>query len=384
MQISNNHFSSTTAAQIDQLTKTIEAAPKVNCEGKEYSYTQTVRAIHDMTLCLFKKIADSAQKAGFKDVNLLEAWPKGLCENFVCATKDETGNVTEVILSYNTQYKFYQNGGGKTLDNESSAYAAHREAHEELNFPVNARDQMRRITIESESSEPVFHFVKGVHVGFVTPEQANQLKTGDDIADSKLVRLPTDEFVRITNEDKTPYDHGFDRKWISQYIQAMNRKENLLSDMHYKVREITAEDSAIATKAREWMSKIHVSKGELDMLEKLIVEFVAKMEFPEAKAEGNWRTKPNRGAVQASAQKLVNTLVNRLLPAWTYPTKKGEQTACQIKVQDAVGFFLNGEPLPSFLTIPQMVSVQDEKAKRFHMLDLSNLGHWRNLITLNA
>lgn len=384
MQISNNHFSSTTAAQIDQLTKTIEAAPKVNCEGKEYSYTQTVRAIHDMTLCLFKKIADSAQKAGFKDVNLLEAWPKGLCENFVCATKDETGNVTEVILSYNTQYKFYQNGGGKTLDNESSAYAAHREAHEELNFPVNARDQMRRITIESESSEPVFHFVKGVHVGFVTPEQANQLKTGDDIADSKLVRLPTDEFVRITNEDKTPYDHGFDRKWISSYIQAMNRKENLRTDMHYNEREITVEDAAIAAKARAWMSAIHVSKGELDMLETLISEFVAKMEITEAKGEGNWRTKPNRGVVQSSAQKLVNTLVNRLLPAWTYATKKGEQTACQIKVQDAVGFFLNGEPLPSFLTIPQMVSVQDAKAKRFTMLDLSNKGHWRNLITLNG
>lgn len=375
------NFPTALACQIDKLTQAIQDMPRMqNATGVELNYTQTIRAIHDMTLCLFKKIADYATKAGFDDVNLLEAWPKGLCENFVCATVVDS-KITEVILTKNNKWGFYQNGGGKTLDNETSRQAAHREAQEELNFPGQIH-QVKRITIESESGDPQFHFVKGVWMCFVTPEQANLVKPGDDIQDSTLVRLPTEEFLKITDEDKTPYDHGFDRKWMAQYVREMNESKPLAEDMCYNTREISEADTAMANKAREWMRQVRVRKDELANYEMLITLFSVNLVQPEAKAQGKWRSDENRKVVQESAQKMVNKLVEKFLPAWTYITKKGEQTVRQIKVQDAVGFLVNGEPLPSFLTISQFVKVQDDDVRKYRMESLSNQGHGRDLTTV--
>lgn len=202
---------------------------------------------------------------------------------------------------------------------------------------------------------PVFHFVKGVHVTEVTPAEAAELRLGDDMASNEIVRLSIDEFLSITDGDQKPIDHGFDRKSIAQYFRGTRIE-----------RTTTPMDCELALKAYEWMEKIHVPHAEVLRLEKLIVDFVkGELQAPiSAQADGAWKSATNRETVKKAAQKVIDALVSKLLPPWIYQGKKGEETACQVKVQEAAGVSVNEEVLPSFLTLLQMFLVQTKRFEK--------------------
>jgi hypothetical protein len=132
-------------------------------EEMQGNYFSALLEISNTVQPLFTKIANCCHEAGFKDVELFQAAPKGRCENFLFLEKN-VNEVTHVILAKNKSKGFLQNGGGKTQVGESICDAAVREAKEEFDFPGTVND-MYQITTETESGFPIFHFVKGVHVG---------------------------------------------------------------------------------------------------------------------------------------------------------------------------------------------------------------------------
>jgi 8-oxo-dGTP pyrophosphatase MutT (NUDIX family) len=356
------NISSVLASHLDALTAKIRASSNICQDSAQeefhQNYLETLRTIHTLTLPLFEALLHLERAAGFSAAELLEAWPKGRCENFVFAVRDQ-GNVEKMILAKNKKWGFLQNGGGKTPFHETSHAATFREAQEEFGF--NGRsEQVKYITVESESGIPSFHFVKGVHVIEITTEQAAELKLGDDMASNEIISLSLDEFLLTADNDLTPIDHGFDRKSIALYL--MEKKAGI--SQFYNERITTKVDCNIAEKAYAWMNSICVPKTEIAGLERLFAEFVEnELKAPvDAEAIGAWKSAANREMIKKAAQKVVDAIVLKLLPAWTYEGKKGEETACQVKVQEATGVSVNGEVLPSFLTIPQMFLLQ---AKRF-------------------
>jgi hypothetical protein len=66
--------------------------------------------------------------------------------------------------------------------------------------------------------------------------------------------------------------------------------------------------------------------------------------------------------------------------------KKSEEKACQMKVQDAVGMLVNGAPLPSFLTIPQMTLLQSAltETHQIEIVSITHTGASRNITTKTA
>jgi 8-oxo-dGTP pyrophosphatase MutT (NUDIX family) len=376
-------FSIALGFQLESLAKQIENEPKRSYKAKEeLGYLEALRAIYTITQPFFNRLAALAEKAGFGKVEAFEAWPKGLCENFIFGVV-ESGKIKDVVLATNNKHKFLQNGGGKTGASESSEQAAFREAQEEFGFSGKI-EQMKKITIESESGMPEFHFVKGVNIALITPQEAINLKLGDDMARNELTSLPIDEFLRVTDEDTKPIDHGFDRKWIAKYIRAFNSNdEKALQNLQLYQRLITEEDQVIASKAFEWMKGVRVNISDIDRLKDLIQKFDSTKFEEQTKAEGAWKSPENRELVKKAAQKVVDAIVKKLFPDWKYMSKKGEETACQVKVQEAVGILVNGDPLPSFLTIPQMISLQCGLAKgcKFEIAALSQNGESRDITT---
>ena len=376
-------FSSMICSHFEALTKQIENAPLTSTMETELRYLETLHAIYTITQPLFNQVAELAKKAGFENVEAFEAWPKGLCENFVFGVTDESGKISSVILAKNKKYQFLQNGGGKTLPNESSQQAALREAQEEFHFDGQI-EQIKKITIESESGFPSFNFVKGVYLVLATPEQASQLKLGDDMSSNEKTDLPVDTFMDVTDRDNKPVDHGFDRKWIAKYIKSIN-SGSTQQNLDLNCRTITEEDEQMAAKAKDWMKNIRVNKKDLDCLKELIQQSPLPLLMEQTKPE-EWKSEKNREIIKSSAQKMIDAIVKRHLPEWKYMGKKGGQNACQIKVQEAVGILVNGDPLPAFLTIPQMVALQS-KLKIGHKVEIvaiSNTGEYRNITTAPA
>lgn len=348
-------FSSNISYDLSVLAQNISQAPKADSSEQALGYKESLLAIHEMTLPLFELIKGQAEKAGFEGVELFEAWPKGHCQNFVFAVLDSnSATVTDVILAKNKKFGFLQNGGGKTLGGEDIRGSAFREAQEEFSFN-GTQEQMKYITIETESGMPAFHFVKGVHIGFVTPEQAETLKLSDDMKKNEIVKMPIEEFLNVTANDKKPVDHGFDRKWIAKYLAAVNNGER---PQFFSTRdEVSDTDRELAQKADAWMKTVSVNLQEIAFLKKTIVDFTQQMMIG-GSADGEWKTSSNRDAVKKSAQSVVDAIVNRILPQWTYESKGAQKVACQVKVQAAQGVLVNGEPLPSFMTLPQLAAKQ--------------------------
>jgi 8-oxo-dGTP pyrophosphatase MutT (NUDIX family) len=377
-------FSTQMCAHLESLAKKIESEAIPSEVTSEMGYLETLQAIYTISQPLFNQIASLAENAGFEKVEAFEAWPKGLCENFVFGVVDAgNGKITHVILAKNKKYQFLQNGGGKTTSKESSEQAAFREAQEEFSFD-GQKEQIKRITIESESGAPSFNFVKGVHIALITPEQASKLKLADDMASNEITSLSVEEFLRITDADTKPIDHGFDRKWIAEYVRSMNSGA-LQHSLKYNERQITEEDQLIAAKALEWMNKIHVNKNHFYPIKDLIQQ-ASQINFSElSQAEGAWKSDKNREIIKKSAQKVIDAIVKKLLPEWKYAGKKGEEKACQVKVQEAVGILVNGDPLPSFLTIPQMAALQSGllKGNKVEWVSIANEGDCRNITTLS-
>lgn len=376
-------FSTVMGFQLEALSRKIESEPKQAEITGELGYLEVLRAIYTITQPFFNTIATLAEKAGFEKVEAFEAWPKGLCENFIFGVVDDSGKVRDVILAKNKKYQFLQNGGGKTGFKESSQEAALREAQEEFNFSGRI-EQLKKITIESESGMPSFNFVKGVNLVLIKPEDSSKLKLADDMASNEITSLPVEEFLRVTDSDTKPIDHGFDRKWIAEYIRVINNEKTVQN--HFNQRMITEEDHLMASKAYEWMKNIRINKSDIDHLKDLIQQFAISNFTEQTIAEGKWKTDKNREVVKKAAQKVVDALVKKLLPEWKYMGKKGEEKACQVKVQEAVGVLVNNDPLPSFLTIPQMVVLQSQLAKndKIDILSISNVGEFRNITTIPA
>lgn len=373
-------FSTIIETHLEILAKNIASVPKQPEAKEEVGYLEAIRTIYEITQPCFNRIAELAEKMGFSKVEAFEAWPKGLCENFIFGVADPSGKVTNVILAKNKKYQFLQNGGGKTGSKESSEQAAFKEAQEEFSFKGTEK-QIKKITIESESGLPSFHFVKGVNLILITPEEAAQLKLADDMVSNEIATMPVEKFLGVTKADVKPIDHGFDRKWIGQYIEALNNGKAIGENQFYQ-RQVTEEDQIMAARAFEWMKNIRVNSHDLHHLQNLIQS--AMTSFPEkGAAHGPWKSENNREVVKKAAQKVVDAIVKKLLPDWTYVGKKGEEKACQIKVQEAVGVLVNDDPLPSFLTIPQMVALQSKLSKghQIEIVSLSQDGEFRNIIT---
>jgi hypothetical protein len=127
-------FSSKIASQLEILAEKIPLEPKQVASETKLTYPDTLLAIHEITQPLFDKIATLAEKAGFGKIEAFQAWPKALCENFVFAVIEASGNITHVILAKNKKHGFLQNGGGKTGATETSEQAVLREAQEEFGF----------------------------------------------------------------------------------------------------------------------------------------------------------------------------------------------------------------------------------------------------------
>lgn len=312
------------------------------------NYFSALTEISNVVQPLFTQIANCCEHAGFEDIELFEAAPKGRCENFVFLEKN--GNdITHVILAKNKSKGFLQNGGGKTQVGESVSDAAVREAKEEFNFPGTAQD-MHQITTETESGFPIFHFVKGVHVGFVTPEQSAQLKLGDDMKANEICRMSVPEFLDVTEKDTKPIDHGFDRKWIAEYIKN--------NGMAFNQRKLTDQDVKVALQAHEWMKGIQLDIVMLRQLNMIVQEAVKGMIIT-GEANGKWKDKQNRDAIRDAAQKVVDVITKKLLPEWTYDVKGEKKVGCQMKVQGAQGYMIGNDFLPSFLTAPQYFALKN-------------------------
>ncbi len=376
-------FSIAMESQLNFLAQQIENDTKaVSQVNIELGYLEVLQAIYTITQPIFNRLVTLAEEAGLGKVEPFEAWPKGLCENFVFGVI-ESKKIQNVVLARNKKYKFLQNGGGKTGANETSLQAALRESQEEFGF-TGKLEQVKKITIESESRISTFHFVKGVNIILITPQQAHQLKLADDMASNEIANLPVKEFLDLTDKEIKPIDHGFDRQWIAKYIRAFNSLEmKNVEKLQFNQRMITKEDQIIASKVFEWMKKIHVNKNEINNLQDLIQQFSINLTV-NSKAQGLWKSAENREVVKKSSQKVVDAIVKKLLPDWKYIGKNGEETACQVKVQEAVGVLVNGDPLPAFLTIPQMVSLQCGLGygQKFEITSFSQWGEFRNITTL--
>lgn len=375
----NQNFSIQLACKLDHLAEEIaKAIPTADNQPKEeINYFQALESIKVLVNPLFEKIVDLSKKAGFEKVEKFEAAPKGACENFLFAIlKDE--KVAEVVLAKNKKYGFLQMGGGKTMPNESCSQAAHREAQEEFSF-TGKENQLQQITIESESGMPIFHFVKGVHLAYISPEQAEQLKLSDDMANNSIERLPVEEFLKITDNDSKPIDHGFDRKWIAEAI----RDQRTGTAKSYYKRSINDDDHCMADKALDWMQRIRVNSKDIENIQSIIGNFVASEWHVDSLGSGNWKSPENRETVKKSAQKVVDAMVERLLPQWTFQGKKGEEVGTQVKVQEAASVYVNGELIPSFLTISQMVALQNRSIKKqeFEITSVSRISGNVNILT---
>jgi len=310
-------------------------------------YFSALYEISNVVRPLFVQISSHCKKAGFEDVELFEAAPKGRCENFVFLEKNGT-EFAHVILAKNKSKGFLQNGGGKTQMGESISDAAVRESKEEFNFPGSASD-MHQITTETESGFPIFHFVKGVHVGFVTPYEADQLRLGDDMQANTIYKMSVPEFLEVTAKDTKPIDHGFDRKWIAEYIKD--------SGSSFNQRTLSEQDVKVALQAYDWMKDIKIDTGMLNQLKVIVQEAITEMNVT-GDANGKWKDKQNRDAIREASQKIVDVITKKLLPEWTYEVKGEKKVGCQMKVQGAQGYMIGDDLLPSFLTAPQYFALK--------------------------
>jgi hypothetical protein len=330
---------------VDSLTEGItQLALEPNPKTVQGDYFEILSRISKMVAPLFEKIHKTCKDAGLERAALLVAAPRVRVENFVFLVENsETKKVTDVVLAKNLKYKFLMNGGGKTRVGETYLEGAKREAKEEFNYS----GELTYLTTESESGMPSFAFGKGVYVGKVSPELAPNLKLADDMSDKELCKMPVTEFLDVTDKDTKPMDHGFDRKWIAKYI-----REGKVSK-EFNQRTLTKEDVEAAVKFHEWEKGIKFNCSLCQKLEQMILKETEKMNF-EGKMKGSWRDKDKREAITASAQKLVNLIMQKVgLPEW----KCGEKTALQLKVADGQGFTVDkGVLLPSFLTTPQYVA----------------------------
>lgn len=346
--MNNVSITSNLCAHLHSLSEKLQQTT-VAAETKEMrgNYFSALIEISNIVRPLFVQISSCCKKAGFEDVELFEAAPKGRCENFVFLEKNGS-EFTHVILAKNKSKGFLQNGGGKTQVGESISDAAVRESKEEFNFPGSERD-MHQITTETESGFPIFHFVKGVHVGFVTPEQAGQLRLGDDMQANAICRMSVQEFLEVTERDTKPIDHGFDRKWIAEYIKSNGSRFNQ--------RRLSEQDVKLALQAYEWMKDIKLDIAMLSQLKTIVQEALKEMNVT-GEANGKWKDKQNRDAIREASQKIVDVITKKLLPEWTFDVKGEKKVGCQMKVQGAQGYMIGNDFLPSFLTAPQYFALK--------------------------
>jgi hypothetical protein len=99
-------FSTFMGSQLEALAKKIENEPKQSEAKAELGYLETLRAIYAITQPCFNRVATLAEQAGFAKVEAFEAWPNGLCENFIFGVVDESGKIKDVILAKNKKYQF--------------------------------------------------------------------------------------------------------------------------------------------------------------------------------------------------------------------------------------------------------------------------------------
>jgi hypothetical protein len=103
---------------------------------------------------------------------------------------------------------------------------------------------------------------------------------------------------------------------------------------------ITEKDENKAIEEKEWIEKIEVNKNAVDQFGKIIRKFIAtELKFT-SHAEGN------RDQIIAAAQKVVDTIFSRLLPANCHP----------FKISEATPIFVNGILLPSFFTFSNFLA----------------------------
>lgn len=351
-------------ALTDNLVAQINDVPPLDKEVQDewghIGYYETLKRINNFTRPLLIVIP------GWAGIDHMEAWPKGRCECFVFATVVNE-KITHVILTRNKEHGFLQHGAGEAgLFENSSILKAHRVAIEEFGLYAPYR-QVQYLTSESENGFPVSHFVKGVSVILVTPEQSVNLKL-TNTETNELVTIPVQEFFDTTDRDIHPTDYGFDRKHIARYIRNYNAFN---VDCDYQVRETTDEDCRIAQKAKKWIEGIQVPRMELMRISDIFDELCQKQLVSYAVERNKvLKSVDEYDTVVGALQKVVDTVVSRLLPPWTYQGQNGIETARQVKVQKAAGIFINGNPLPSFLTIPQIFALENNLTEGNHRLKI--------------
>jgi 8-oxo-dGTP pyrophosphatase MutT (NUDIX family) len=371
-----NDFSTSIASHLDVLALRIAQTTSSSTHNLAIkSYDESLKYISLIVQKLFDEISAIAASQTTSEVRTLRASPKGLCENFAFLETNAEGAITHVILAQNKDKGFLQLGGGKTNEDESSRDAAFREAVEEFNYSGSIA-YMTRVGVETRSGLPVFHFAKGVHVAVVDANVAAQLKLGDDMASNIITRMPVDEYLAVVDANTKPIDHAFDMKLIAATIRSY-RADGVFAENRRMT--ITSEDRAVAEKAKAWMKTVSVDLSLLAEFREYIGETAALISENRIPIIGEWKSKENRGVVQKAAQKVVDAIVERLLPAWTYAGKNGEEKACQLKVQDAVSVTVEGKLLPSFLTLPQMVAMSMDK-DQFEVLGIIDLGVKRDIL----
>ncbi len=350
-----------------------ELATKLQSFGQEpvqksiqADYFSILGKISTIVTPLFKRIHEICLDAGLSRAALLVAAPRVRVENFVFLVQDpQTQDFTHVVLAKNKKFGFLQNGGGKTRVGENFVDAAVREAKEEFSFPHHS---LTYLTTESEGGMPAFHFGKGVYIGVVSPEEAPDsppvddpsykgLKLADDMKDKDYCKMTIPEFLKITDEDKKPIDHGFDRKWIAKFLREKNITEE------FSQRTLSKEDVDAAVKFQEWEKGIKFDETLCTHMEEIVQRFVSELRV-DGHMKGSWRDKDNREQITKAAQKIVDIITKKLVSDWTYmDSKKGMQSALQMKVQDGQGFTIdNGVLLPSFMTTPQYMAQKLLKA----------------------
>lgn len=355
-------FSMVLSSCLDRLACSISDAPNTRnnaivyddaTDCDHFDYFATLSLIYKMTNDLFLKISHCATTAGFSDVQRFHASPRGRRESIVLGVIGENARIVEVILLRNPSGTLL-NAEGDLFEGEDIIQAADRAANEEFKF---SKFSWTPITVEFQNGRPVSHSVTGVNLFIVTTEKAADVALANQLSDCALVRLPVEEFLEKTDNDTHPVDHGCVRKHIAKFIRCNNssyRRED------FRTHDVTESDCEVARKAKIWIDNVHVHIAKVLQLKNIITEFNAR-EFAqpvEGEVVGPWRSPENRDRVQEAAQRVVDAIVAKLLPAWIYQGTNGPLEACQVKVQEAVPVMVNWNFIPSFLTERQFLALQ--------------------------